>query len=322
MRSTLVRQFGAPEQVIELVDAARAAPAANEVEIEISCAAINPSDLIPVTGAYRARTELPFVPGFEGVGIVRHVGAGVSDLEPGDRVIPIGASGLWQQFLRRPAEWCFRVPADISDTQAAMAYVNPLTAIRLVEALRARFGSLEGRTVAVTAAGSAIGGMLMKLIDREGMAPVAMLRSEKSRQRIGEAHPVIVGDGEDLPVAAQFDAVLDAVGGALAGALIRRSIHPGGTLIQYGALSGVPVPQEAIAARPDVRFAFLWLRTWVHSAGRDALEAAFARSFEGLRDGLFASSVAATYPLSRLADALAHQADPGRDGKILLDPRC
>ncbi|RVL12426.1 oxidoreductase, partial [Sinorhizobium meliloti] len=37
---------------------------------------------------------------------------------------------------------------------------------------------------------------------------------------------------------------------------------------------------------------------------------------------LFASPIAATYPLSRLADALAHQADPRRDGKILLDPRC
>ncbi|HXV30321.1 MAG TPA: zinc-dependent alcohol dehydrogenase family protein [Sinorhizobium sp.] len=322
MRSTLVRQFGDPEQVIELVDAARVEPAAGEVEIEISLAAINPSDLIPVTGAYRARTELPFVPGFEGVGVVRRAGAGVSDLTPGDRVIPIGASGLWQQFLLRPAEWCFREPDDIDDTQAAMAYVNPLTGLRLVEALRAHFGALDGRTVAVTAAGSAIGGMLMKLLALDGMAPVAILRSEKSRIRLGEAHPIIVTDGSDLPVGARFDAVLDAVGGALAGELIGRSIHPGGTFIQYGALSGVPVPQAAIAGRPDVRFAFLWLRTWVHSAGRNALEEAFDLSFAGLRDGLFASPIAATYPLSRLADALAHQADPHRDGKILLDPRC
>ncbi|WP_370040036.1 alcohol dehydrogenase catalytic domain-containing protein [Sinorhizobium fredii] len=54
---------------------------------------MNPSDLIPVTGAYRARTELPFVPGFEGVGVVRRVGTGVHHLKSGDRVVPIGASG-------------------------------------------------------------------------------------------------------------------------------------------------------------------------------------------------------------------------------------
>jgi NADPH:quinone reductase-like Zn-dependent oxidoreductase len=322
MRSTLVRQFGDPEQVIALVDAARIEPAAGEVEIEISLAAINPSDLIPVTGAYRARTDLPFVPGFEGVGIVRRVGPGVSDLKPGDRVIPIGASGLWQQFLVRPADWCFQVPDDIDDTRAAMAYVNPLTALRLVEALRVHFGSLVGLSVAATAAGSAIGGMLMKLLKREGMAPTAVLRSEKSRARVGAAHRIVVTDGSNLPAEARFDAVLDAVGGALAGELISRSVHPGGTFIQYGALSGVPVPQAAVAARPDVRFAFLWLRTWVHSAGRNALEEAFDRSFAGLREGLFVSPIAATYPLSRLADALAHQVDPRRDGKILIDPRC
>lgn len=322
MRSTLVRQFGDPEQVIELVDAPRIEPAAGEVEIEIALAAINPSDLIPVTGAYRARTELPFVPGFEGVGVVSRIGPGARDLKPGDRVIPIGASGLWQQFLVRPAEWCFRVPDDIGDSQAAMGYVNPLTALRLVEDLRRHFGSLEGRSVAVTAAGSAIGGMLIKLVEREGAVSTAILRSDKSRSRFDAGQRIIVTDGGGLPPGTIFDAVLDAVGGTLAGELIRRSIHPGGTLIQYGALSNVPAPQSAIAARPDVRFAFLWLRTWVHSAGHEAINAAFARSFAGLRDGLFSSPVAATYPLSRLADALAHQADPHRDGKILIDPHC
>jgi NADPH:quinone reductase-like Zn-dependent oxidoreductase len=322
MRSTLVRQFGDPGQVIELVDAPRPAAGAGEVEVEISLAAINPSDLIPVTGAYSARTVLPFVPGFEGVGIVRRVGPDVQGIKAGDRVVPIGASGLWQQFLLRPAEWCFRVPDGIEDAQAAMSYVNPLTALRLVEALREHFGSLEGMDVGVTAAGSAIGGMLMKLLALEGAVPTAMLRSERRRGRLGEAHRILVADSGDLLMDSQFDAVLDAVGGALAGELIGRSIRPGGTFIQYGALSGAPVPQTAIIGRPDIRFAFLWLRTWVHSAGRETLEAAFLRSFAGLQSGLFASPVAATYPLSRLADALAHQADPDRDGKILLDPRC
>ncbi|WP_331373592.1 zinc-dependent alcohol dehydrogenase family protein [Sinorhizobium chiapasense] len=322
MRSSLVRQFGDPGQVIELVDIDRAAPGAGEVEIAVSLSAINPSDLIPVTGAYSARTVLPFVPGFEGVGVVTRIGASVQDLKPGDRVIPIGASGLWQQFLVRPAQWCFPVPDDIDNAPAALSYVNPLTALRLVEQLREHFGSLKGRSIGVTAAGSAIGGMLLRLLALEDVATTAIVRSEKSVNHLGDADRIIVADGDNLPPRLAFDAVLDAVGGTLAGALITRSVQSGGTFVQYGALSGVPVPQTAISGRPDVRFAFLWLRTWVHSAGRDALEAAFERSFAGLSNGLFASPIAATYPLSRLAEALAHQADPLRDGKILLDPRC
>lgn len=322
MRSSLVRQFGDPGQVIELVDIDRHTPGAGEVEIGISLSAINPSDLIPVTGAYSARTVLPFVPGFEGVGIVTRIGAGVRALKPGDRVIPIGASGLWQQFLVRPVDWCFPVPDDIDDQQAATSYVNPLTALRLVEQLRGHFGSLKGRSVGVTAAGSAIGGMLLRLLELEETETTAIVRSEKRMSRLGDTYRIIVADGDNPPPRLAFDAVLDAVGGNLAGELIARSVQSGGIVIQYGALSGVPIPQTAISDRPDVRFAFLWLRTWVHSAGRDALEAAFERSFAGQRDGLFASPIAATYPLSRLAEALVHQADPRRDGKILLDPRC
>ncbi|RDL52654.1 2-haloacrylate reductase [Ensifer sp. M14] len=324
MRSTLVSQFGDPRQVIALVDAERIAPGPGEVEVALSISAINPSDLIPVTGAYSARTTLPFVPGFEGVGTVTRVGAGVTSLKPGDRVIPIGASGLWQAYLVRPAEWCFAVPNDIDDRQAATSYVNPLTAIRLIEALKAHFGPMPDRRIGVTAAGSAIGGMLMKLIAGESAHPVGIVRSERSAARLAsDAHgEVVVADDGPIPSGLAFDAILDAVGGPFAGALIGQTLQPGAAFIQYGALSGVPVPISAIQARPDVRFSFLWLRTWVHAAGRPAIEEVFAQSFAGLRSGLFSSRVAQIYPLSRLDEALAHQADAKRDGKLLLDTRC
>lgn len=324
MRSTLVSQFGDPRQVIALVDAERVAPGPGEVEVLLSLAAINPSDLIPVTGAYSARTTLPFVPGFEGIGTIARVGAGVTTLKPGDRVIPIGASGLWQEYLVRPAAWCFSVPDDIDDRQAATSYVNPLTAVRLIEALKAHFGSIAGRRIGVTAAGSAIGGMLMQLIAGEGARPVGIVRSQRSAERLASGAPgeVVVADQNNIPSPLAFDAILDAVGGPFAGDLIGQTLQPGAAFIQYGALSGVPVPIQAIQARPDVRFSFLWLRTWVHAAGRPAIEEAFAESFAGLRTGLFSSRIARTYPLSRLDEALTHQEDPKRDGKLLLDTRC
>jgi len=376
MLRAVVRAFGEPRQAVGLQEAERTAPGPGEVEIRIRRAAINPSDLIPVTGAYRSRTALPFVPGFEGVGEIVRMGDGVAEAYPplacrpsppqggrsesgtnptqtatpergriephpisplvgemagrpeggepqtaphfsiGQRVLPIGASGLWQEYLVRPAEWCFAVPDDLSDDDAAMAYVNPLTTFRLVEAVTAHFGAADGRRVGVTAAASAIGKMLLVLLADAGFRPVALVRSPATAARLRESFSGEIAVGS-APV---LDAVLDAVGGAAGDALFRQ-IRPGGAFIQYGALSGAQLDPALVSARREaVVFSFLWLRNWVHSAPRTAIEAAFARSFSGIRAGVLGSAVDGAFPLPDLAAALARQEDPARKGKLLLAP--
>ncbi len=316
MLRAVVRAFGDPRQVIGLEEAERAAPGPGEVEIRILRAAVNPSDLIPVTGAYRSRTTLPFVPGFEGVGEVTRLGEGVHGLAVGQRVLPIGASGLWQQYLVRPADWCFAVPDALPDDQAAMAYVNPLTAFRLIDALRAHFREPAGRRIGVTAAASAIGRMLLVLLDEAGFRPVALVRSTATAAGLSKdfAGEIVVGAAPPL------DAVLDAVGGA-AGNNLFRAIRPGGAFIQYGALSGAQLDPALVTERQrEVAFSFLWLRNWVHAAPRADIAAAFERSFAGIRAGHLASSVDTVFPLPDIADALARQDDPARTGKLLIAP--
>lgn len=325
--AALVAEYGRPEDVIRLARLPRPNLEPGMVEIAVERAVINPSDLIPVTGAYSNRTVLPFVPGFEGVGTVSRVGAGVTGLKSGDRVLPLGASGLWQSYLQRPAEWCFAVPDDLSADQATTAYINPMTTLRLIAELKAHLGGssgLTGRRIAVTAAGSAIGRMLLSTLSAEGADVTAIVRNKTTLARL----PVLPSlqtclarensSGSDRV----FDAVVDAVGGDPGGSLLRQNLAPGGVFLQYGALSGAPIAQAAISARSDVRFAFLWLRTFIHSAGRQAISNALAQCLDGIRDGSMVSHIAATYPLSRLDEALAHQNAPDRRGKILLDPRC
>ncbi|WP_337182781.1 zinc-dependent alcohol dehydrogenase family protein [Shinella sp.] len=315
MLRAVVRAFGDPRQAVGLEEAERAAPGPGAVEIRIRRAAINPSDLIPVTGAYRSRTALPFVPGFEGVGEIVRLGEGVTDRAIGQRVLPIGASGLWQQYLVRPADWCLAVPDDLSDDEAAMAYVNPLTAFRLVDAAEAHFGTAGGRRIGVTAAASAIGRMLLVLLAEAGFRPVALVRSAATAARLGESF-----GGEILTQPVPLDGVLDAVGGEPGNALFRQ-VRPGGAFIQYGALSGAQLdPVLVTARREEVTFSFLWLRNWVHSAPRPAIEAAFAKSFSGIRAGFLASGIDGVFALGDIAAALARQDDPARSGKILLAP--
>lgn len=320
MLRAVVRAFGDPRRVIGLEETARTQPGPGAVEIRIRRAAINPSDLIPVTGAYRSRTALPFVPGFEGVGEVVRIGvaearAPAAGLSLGQRVLPIGASGLWQQYLVRPAEWCFPVPDDLSDEQAAMAYVNPLTAFRLVDVVEAHFGEAGGRRIGVTAAASAIGRMLLALLSEAGFRPVALVRGARTAARLAE------GFGGEIAVdPLPLDAVVDAVGGAAGDALFRQ-VRPGGAFVQYGALSGAQLDPALIAARKEeVAFSFLRLRDWVHSAPRAAIEAAFARSFSGIRAGSLGSAVDGVFALGALPDALTRQDDPARAGKLLIAP--
>ena len=69
--------FGAPDRVLSLRSADKPPLERGQVLVRMRASPINPSDLIPVTGAYPYRTALPFIPGFEGVGVVADVGEGI-----------------------------------------------------------------------------------------------------------------------------------------------------------------------------------------------------------------------------------------------------
>lgn len=84
----VVRRFGPAIESVQFESYAPALLKVGELRVKMQFSTINPSDLITISGAYSSRTPLPFVPGFEGVGIVE---AG-SELV-GQRVLPLGSAG-------------------------------------------------------------------------------------------------------------------------------------------------------------------------------------------------------------------------------------
>lgn len=301
--------FGPPEQTLAYSPATKPVPDRGDVLVRMRASAINPSDLIPVTGAYRYRTILPFVPGYDGFGAVAEIGPGVDPAMLGRRVLPLGSAGNWSTWKVLPAEWCVNVPDDITDEQAALAYINPLTARLMVQVL----SPAPGDRIGITAAGSTIGRMLIRLLDVAEARPFAIVRTERSRRALRDEPVQIAEDGAPLP---PLVAGLDAVGG-LAGARLAAAIKPGGVLLHYGLLSGQPLTSTLLKdARASVKL--FRLRDWVHTAPRPALHAAMARAFADIRTGLSTSPVAADYPLSAFRDALLHDARVDRAGKVLL----
>ena len=225
--------FRPPYQVLFLRSADKPPLERGQVLVRMRASSINPSDLIPVTGAYRHRTALPFIPGFEGVNVVADVGEGIDPMLIGRRVLPLGTAGCWQSWKTLPADWCVAVPEGLDDDEAATAYINPLTALLMVRKLATN----PGDRIGVTAAGSAIGRMLIRMLAARGAHPVGIIRSSAARESISTECAEVVEEGCPLPA---LDSGLDAVGGT-PGTLLGAAIKPGGLLLHYGLLSGQPL---------------------------------------------------------------------------------
>src|SRR5260221_213347 len=96
MRAAVVREFGpiGTHAVGELPDPE---PRAGEVVVHIQAAAVNFVDSLVVTGKYQFLPERPFAPGKLPAGIVSALGAGVTGLKVGDRVLTLAEQGGYAQ---------------------------------------------------------------------------------------------------------------------------------------------------------------------------------------------------------------------------------
>src|SRR5580704_13155415 len=127
MLAAMIKAFGEPTKVLELVDAPEpTGPAAGEVLVGVEYAPVNMNDLYVIQGAFPVRPSLPSFVGNEGVGRVLAVGTGVEHLEVGDRIlIPLYAFS-WRERLVVQATSLFSLP-EAEPQQLAMLGINPPT---------------------------------------------------------------------------------------------------------------------------------------------------------------------------------------------------
>ncbi len=313
-----------PQDVIECVDFTLPAPAAGEVLLEVLAAPINPSDVLTLTGQYGMLPPLPAVGGNEGIGRIVEVGDGVS-LPVGQRVVlPVGA-GTWTTHLVARAESLIPLPDAGDVVQLSMVSVNPPTASLLLS----EFVTLApGEWVIQNTANSAVGRYLIQLARRRGLRTVNVVRRSgaiASLEAIGG--DVVLVDGPDLDkrVAeatgrAKIRLGIDATGGS-ATDRIARSVAVGGTVVNYGAMSG-----EACKVAPgsfvfrDITLRGFWLAFWFRKASPEQQRALFGELVQLIAQGALSAPVQATYPLTRIKEAVAAAAEGHRDGKIVLVP--
>lgn len=228
-------RFGHPCDVLEVKKENIGKLKHNDVLVEMIEAPVNPSDFIPITGAYKHRIELPKVAGYEGVGKVISASKGKESLIC-KRVLPLRENGTWQKFIKCDAKWLIEVPGHIENSVAARAYINPLTAMLMLKKW-----PVKDKTIIVTAAGSFFSNLMIQWAFKAGAKNISgIYRNPEHTSRILDlgVKPISLTSEKELAEEThKADIIFDAVGGALADTILRNSDHKK-TFVSYGLLSG------------------------------------------------------------------------------------
>ena len=326
LKSQYDRRGPVPQEVIRAVPFEPAALAAGQVLVAVLAAPINPSDVLMLTGEYGMLPPLPAVGGSEGVGRIAALGPEVAGLGVGQLVLLPPGSGSWRTHLVADARRQVPLPEGADPQQLSMLTVNPATAALLFS----EFVPLAaGDWVMQNVANSGVGGYLVQLAKLRGYRSVNIVRRASAVASVrAQGGDVVLVDGDDL--AARVKAAtggaairlgIDAVGGAatdrLAGCLAE-----GGTLVNYGMMSGEPcqVAPRAFVFN-DLTLRGFWLAKWFRTASRDAQRALYGELTRLLATGALSARIHATYPVARIQEAVAAAAAGERDGKSLIVPQ-
>ncbi len=291
MRALRFHHFGPPAEALQLDDLPEEAPGPGQVRLRLTHRPINPSDLLTISGHYGRLPRLPAVAGLEGVGRVAALGEGVTGWRVGDRAIPLGAGGTWRESVTVAAAQLLPVPDAVSDETAAQFVVNPVTAwVMLEEELALR----PGDWLAQTAAGSALGRLVIQLAQLRGYHTVNFVRRPEQVAELLALGADAVFCTDEADVAGRVRALtdgrgvagaLDAVGGetgALALALPAAGRHAAGLRPAGRRTAAAPQRRDALS-RPDGARLLVDPLVPAHAAGTGADNAAGVDGFDGRR---------------------------------------
>lgn len=315
-----------PVALIEAVELALDPPRPGEVMVEVLASPINPSDLLTLSGVYGVLPDLPAVAGNEGVGRVSALGPAVEGLEPGQLVLlPLGC-GTWTSHIVARATDLVPLPAGADPQQLAMLAINPPTAALLLsEILELKAGDW----IIQNAANSAVGTYLIKLAAERGIHVINVVRRQGAVeivQAAGAEHVLIDGDdlarrARKLSGGAAIRLAIDAVGGS-ATERLAASLANGGTVVNYGVMSGQPcqVSPTHLIFR-GISLTGFWLATWYQQASTEQRVQLYADLTRRIATGELKAPVAETFDIRDVKQAVAAAARGERQGKVLITPR-
>ena len=325
MKAVRVHEYGGPE-VLTYEEVPDPQPATGEALVEMQIIGVNYSDTHFRRGSYpNQASQLPLVPGHEGVGIVAGLGEGAGGVTVGDRVVFSGQHqrGTYKQLMTLPAAELIPLPPGM-DMKLAVAVLNQgQTAHYLVHDAHP---IKAGERVLIHAAAGGVGSNLVQMAKRLGAYVYATVSTEAKAAFARDlgADEVILYTEVDFEEEIKkrtagrgLDAVFDAIGGDT---LIKslRCLARKGHLVTYGQSAGRPPPLEW----PLRGLGSYYMSNHTgadYSRGEEGRRRAY-ELFRWAREGELKVHIHKEYPLADAAQA--HRDIQGRStvGKLLLIP--
>ncbi|MFF5297090.1 zinc-binding dehydrogenase [Paractinoplanes globisporus] len=238
MKVVIIREFGAPDG-LAVAEAPAPEPAAGQLLVQVEAIGVGGVDAVirrGTLGGYGFREGI--VPGSEVAGTVVAVGEGVDASWRGRGVWAFtGVGGAYAELAVARIEDVTPLPDGLSPVDAVtLGSAGPVAHFALAHA---RFA--PGESLLVRGAGGSIGIMAVQLAARDRAGVIAVTTSSPERgKRLAELGATVVLDrtGEGAP-GAEFDAVLDVIGGPALPSFLDR-LADNGRLVAVGVVGGHP----------------------------------------------------------------------------------
>ena len=322
MQAIQMLTTGSPD-VLTMRDLPMPVLGAGEALVRIEAAGVNFIDTYFREGRYPA--HLPYTLGQEAAGVVTGVGAGVTDVMPGDRVAWCGVPGTYAQFAVAPAARLVSIPADVTAVQAAAAMLQGMTAHYLSHSAYAIRG---GDEVLIHAGAGGTGLLLIQMAKARGARVFTTVSTDEKAALVREAgaDEVILYTREDfaakvkkLATGSGLHAVYDSVGKTTFDKSL-EVLRPRGTMVLFGGSSGAVAPFDLIrlSLMGSLYITRPTLKDYI--ATREDLEARAGDVFRGVADGSLKLRIEHAYPLADAAQAHRDLESRRTTGKLILIP--
>jgi len=322
LKALLCKQFGPPESlVLEEVPSPQAGE--GEVVLSVKAASVNFPDVLIIQNKYQFKPPLPFSPGSELAGVVKEVGAGVTSVKPGDRVIAFTTYGAFAEEVKTEATRLLPMPPSM-DFPSAASFI--LTYGTTDHALRDRARLQPGETLLVLGAAGGVGIAAIEVGKALGARVIACASSDDKLAVCREhgADETVNYVTENLrehiravTAGHGIDVIYDAVGGPYSEPAFRSIAWRGRHLVIGFAAGDIPKLPLNLPLLKGASVVGVFWGDFTRREPQGLAESArqLVRWFE---EGRLKPHVSATFPLEKAAEAMNLLASRKAKGKVVV----
>lgn len=306
--------------VLQIQDVPKPVPGVGEALIEMKAAGINFIDIYQRTGRYK--TPLPYTPGLEGAGIVKEIGAGVTQVTVGDRVAYTGQLGSYAEYNVVPASRLIPLPEYLSFEQGAAFPLQGMTAHYLLHDF---YDVKPNDHILIHAAAGGVGLLLVQWVKHLGAHVIGTVSTDEKAKLVEEAgaeHVILytkqdfVAETKKITAGKGADYIIDGVGKSTFNQDL-DAVKTCGHICLFGSASGPADPflPNSLQAR-SITLSGGSLPN--HISTRENLLRRAGKVLNGISEGWLKLKIDYVFPLEKVADAHRLLEERKTTGKVIL----